>query len=155
MYPSTAEIRSNPSLPKIEVNHFVDTVLHTVYAAGTQSRQQSRKIIFSSLSPTVCTALNWKQPNCTLNVGALVYLPVHLILSCTGAFADPDAVRRLRRRATHIQTQSFSLRTAVFPGPQVHTERSRLPNDRNRIRVAKVSAKRCGSQRATISWVSW
>ena len=64
LYPSSADVRGNPSLPKIEVNHFVDAILHAVYRAGTQNRQQSRKILFSSRSPTVCTALNWKQPNC-------------------------------------------------------------------------------------------
>ncbi|EST05153.1 Glycerophosphoryl diester phosphodiesterase [Kalmanozyma brasiliensis GHG001] len=63
MYPSTAEVRSNPGMPKMEVNQLVDTILHTVYAAGTSNREQSRKILFSSRSPTVCTALNWKQPN--------------------------------------------------------------------------------------------
>ncbi|CDS01347.1 probable PHO81-cyclin-dependent kinase inhibitor [Sporisorium scitamineum] len=63
MYPSTAEVRSSPDMPKMEVNQFVDTILHTVYAAGTSNREQSRKILFSSRSPTVCTALNWKQPN--------------------------------------------------------------------------------------------
>lgn len=63
-YPSTAEIRQNPSMPKAEVNRFVDAILRTVYDAGTQYRSQSRKILFSSFSPTVCTALNWKQPNC-------------------------------------------------------------------------------------------
>ncbi|KAJ1018224.1 hypothetical protein NDA18_006383 [Ustilago nuda] len=63
MYPSTAEVRCNSGMPKMEVNQFVDTILHTVYAAGTSNREQSRKILFSSRSPTVCTALNWKQPN--------------------------------------------------------------------------------------------
>lgn len=63
MYPATAEVRANPGMPKMEVNQFVDTILHTVYAAGTSNREQSRKILFSSRSPTVCTALNWKQPN--------------------------------------------------------------------------------------------
>jgi len=63
MYPSTAEVRKNPGMPKMEVNQFVDTILHTVYAAGSSNREQSRKILFSSRSPTVCTALNWKQPN--------------------------------------------------------------------------------------------
>lgn len=45
-----------------EVNQYVDAVLHTVYMAGKVS--PGRKIIFSSFDPTVCTALNWKQPNC-------------------------------------------------------------------------------------------
>lgn len=63
LYPSSADVRGNPSLPKIEVNHFVDTILHAVYRAGTHNLTQSRKILFTSRSPTVCTALNWKQPN--------------------------------------------------------------------------------------------
>lgn len=64
LYPSSADVRGNPSLPKIEVNHFVDAILHTVYRSGTTtSTETSRKILFSSRSPTVCTALNWKQPN--------------------------------------------------------------------------------------------
>lgn len=63
LYPSTAEVRENPSLPKHELNHFVDTILHAVYRAGTTHRDTSRKILFTSRSPTVCTALNWKQPN--------------------------------------------------------------------------------------------
>lgn len=54
----------------IEVNAFVDTVLHTIYAAAknharTDAAAGGRKMVFSSFDPTVCTALNWKQPNCT------------------------------------------------------------------------------------------
>ncbi len=64
LYASTADVRQNPSIPKAEVNRFVDAILRTVYDAGTRNRSQSRKILFSSFSPTVCTALNWKQPNC-------------------------------------------------------------------------------------------
>ncbi|CAO1625908.1 unnamed protein product [Parajaminaea phylloscopi] len=64
LYPSSADVRMNPRLPKMEVNQFVDTILHAVYRAGAHlHRTQSRKILFTSRSPTVCTALNWKQPN--------------------------------------------------------------------------------------------
>nr|XP_031857790.1 uncharacterized protein CI109_006812 [Kwoniella shandongensis]KAA5524862.1 hypothetical protein CI109_006812 [Kwoniella shandongensis] len=45
----------------LEVNDWVDSVLQRVYEAGKIS--PGRKIIFSSFDPTVCTALNWKQPN--------------------------------------------------------------------------------------------
>ncbi|WOO79827.1 Ankyrin repeat protein nuc-2 [Vanrija pseudolonga] len=45
----------------LEVNGFVDAVLQVVYDAGKLS--PGRKILFSSFDPTVCTALNWKQPN--------------------------------------------------------------------------------------------
>ncbi|KAE8232676.1 hypothetical protein CF326_g2296 [Tilletia indica] len=63
LYPSSTDVRDNPVLPKMEVNQFVDAILHTVYDAGAAHREQSRKVLFSSRSPTVCTALNWKQPN--------------------------------------------------------------------------------------------
>lgn len=63
LYPSSADVRGNPSLPKPDVNVFVDAILHTVYRSGTTSTDSSRKILFSSRSPTICTALNWKQPN--------------------------------------------------------------------------------------------
>ena len=46
----------------IEVNDFVDCVLRRIYDAGKVN--PGRKIILSSFDPTVCTALNWKQPNC-------------------------------------------------------------------------------------------
>lgn len=48
-----------------EVNKYVDGVLHVVYEAGKST--PGRKIIFSSFDPTVCTALNWKQPNCEID----------------------------------------------------------------------------------------
>jgi CDK inhibitor PHO81 len=47
-----------------EVNEFVDPILHDIYQAGKNNPGTGRKIIFSSFDPTICTALNWKQPNC-------------------------------------------------------------------------------------------
>ncbi|WVO13631.1 hypothetical protein L204_101252 [Cryptococcus depauperatus] len=47
----------------VEVNQWVDNVLHAVYESGNNAHGISRKIIFSSFDPIVCTALNWKQPN--------------------------------------------------------------------------------------------
>lgn len=46
-----------------EVNRFVDPILHVIYEAGKRL-PGGRKIVLSSFDPTVCTALNWKQPNC-------------------------------------------------------------------------------------------
>ena len=60
---STADIGKS-----IEVNAYVDSVLHTVYdaakLAAAKAEGGGRKMMFSSYDPTVCTALNWKQPNC-------------------------------------------------------------------------------------------
>jgi CDK inhibitor PHO81 len=91
LYPSTADVRGNPSLPKIEVNVFVDAILHTVYQSGTSSSTSSatssRKLLFSSRSPTVCTALNWKQPNYAVMFASYCGL-AHDSGSAVGAGAD-------------------------------------------------------------------
>ena len=57
-----------------EVNDFIDSILQAVFehaessqisASDREASSQSRAIIFSSFNPDICTALNWKQPNCT------------------------------------------------------------------------------------------
>lgn len=54
------------------LNNFVDSVLGIVFDHARVQRAQSqqsggstavRSVVFSSYSPSVCTALNWKQPN--------------------------------------------------------------------------------------------
>jgi len=56
-----------------EVNDYIDSILQAVFehaessqssASTHQVNDPSRAIIFSSFNPDVCTALNWKQPNC-------------------------------------------------------------------------------------------
>ncbi|EUC66674.1 cyclin-dependent kinase inhibitor, partial [Rhizoctonia solani AG-3 Rhs1AP] len=54
--------------PKQDLNAVVDSVLHTVYAAthpnrSGDSQSSRRKLVLTSFCPSVCTALNWKQPN--------------------------------------------------------------------------------------------
>jgi CDK inhibitor PHO81 len=66
---TASTMSSLPNIGKsIEVNTYVDAVLHTVYDAAKNAAAKAdgagRKMVFSSYDPTVCTALNWKQPNC-------------------------------------------------------------------------------------------
>lgn len=71
MFPNISA-RSNFDLGRgHRLNPFVDAVLKAVFAVPSTSpsgRQHlstgRRKIVFSSFEPNVCTALNWKQPNC-------------------------------------------------------------------------------------------
>ncbi|KAG8716326.1 ubiquitin-protein ligase peroxin 12 [Ceratobasidium sp. 423] len=54
--------------PKQDLNAIVDSVLRTVYAAAYPNRSgdsqpSRRKLVLTSFCPSVCTALNWKQPN--------------------------------------------------------------------------------------------
>ncbi|KAI5124795.1 hypothetical protein M0805_005429 [Coniferiporia weirii] len=45
----------------LDPDNFVDSVLKAVYQSSPQ--QPRRRIVFSSFSPDICAALNWKQPN--------------------------------------------------------------------------------------------
>lgn len=52
-----------------DVNTIIDTILSTVFAhaddlKGREGCESPRSIFFSSSNSTLCTALNWKQPNC-------------------------------------------------------------------------------------------
>lgn len=63
-YPATGTINELNLGRRLNLNAYADSVLRTIYgvsaAIGTESR---RKVAFSSFSPDVCAALNWKQPN--------------------------------------------------------------------------------------------
>lgn len=69
LYPSTEEEAALALGPSLEVNIFVDAILTVVFDHARAQRAQSssaqvvRSIVFSSFSPTLCTTLNWKQPN--------------------------------------------------------------------------------------------
>jgi CDK inhibitor PHO81 len=51
---------------------------------GVDTSQSRRKIVFTSFSPNVCTALNWKQPNCKFILPNIIEPFLH--------FANLDAV---------------------------------------------------------------
>jgi CDK inhibitor PHO81 len=74
LYPTYAE-RDHLHIDYVpEVNDFIDSILQAVFehaesaqtsAPAHQAGGHTRSVIFSSFNPDVCTALNWKQPNCT------------------------------------------------------------------------------------------
>lgn len=69
LYPSVEEEAALALGPALEINIFVDAILTIVFDHARAQRAQSsaahvvRSIVFSSFSPTLCTTLNWKQPN--------------------------------------------------------------------------------------------
>jgi len=67
LYPSAEEEKALRLGPTININSFADAILGVVFDHARTLREQSpdsmRSIVFSSYNPTVCTALNWKQPN--------------------------------------------------------------------------------------------
>ncbi|KAI1855151.1 hypothetical protein JX265_006707 [Neoarthrinium moseri] len=69
IFPSEEEEKSFDLGPSVDVNNFVDAVLGVVFDHARSQRVQSRasevvrSVVFSSYNPTLCTTLNWKQPN--------------------------------------------------------------------------------------------
>jgi CDK inhibitor PHO81 len=52
-----------------DVNAYVEAILKTVYQSSASlgsTPHSRRRFAFMAHSPSVCTALNWKQPNCKL-----------------------------------------------------------------------------------------
>lgn len=58
-----------------DISSYVDTILQTVYDNAQSHttndgseilnhKSNNRSVMFSSFNPAICTALNWKQPNC-------------------------------------------------------------------------------------------
>lgn len=72
-YPSPA-IRDQLSLRhQIGLNDAVDAVLRTIYDTTTHEGHVARRnVVFTSFSPDVCLALNWKQPNCASTLWPVV-----------------------------------------------------------------------------------
>lgn len=72
MYPSREQERNLRLGPTPNINDFADALLTAVFEHARQMREESegflRSIVFSSLNPDICTALNWKQPNCESSI---------------------------------------------------------------------------------------
>lgn len=67
LYPSVEEENTLRLGPTINIDTFVDSILAVVFDNARHIRNESphsmRSIVFSSYNPTICTAINWKQPN--------------------------------------------------------------------------------------------
>ncbi|KAK5660771.1 hypothetical protein OQA88_12137 [Cercophora sp. LCS_1] len=67
LYPTPEEERALGLGPSADINAFVDALLTIVFDHAREQRAQSmtavRAVVFSSYNPSLCTALNWKQPN--------------------------------------------------------------------------------------------
>ncbi|KAK7948949.1 ankyrin repeat protein nuc-2 [Apiospora aurea] len=101
MYPSEDEERVLGLGPAIDVNTFVDAILTVVFDHARAQRAQIqapdvvRSVVFSSYNPTLCTTLNWKQPN----------FPVFLCndLGQEDAMPAPSAIQTSGRRTSSIK----------------------------------------------------
>ncbi|KAJ1758845.1 phosphate system positive regulatory protein pho81 [Coemansia sp. RSA 1591] len=106
-----------------DINNYIDAILKTVYHESLRSARtdthavdqatsdqrkssEQRNTIFCSYSPTICVALNWKQPN----------YAVFLLTSGrepTAPSADADDVRSADAPSFGLPTSHLSLKEAV------------------------------------------
>jgi CDK inhibitor PHO81 len=99
LYPSSEEEKTLRLGPTVNINVFGDAILGVVFDHARALREKTpdamRSIVFSSYNPTVCTALNWKQPN----------FPVFLCndLGQEGAVAGNTLIQSSGRRTTSIK----------------------------------------------------
>ena len=70
LYPSVAQEKEQGLYPSTNINDFTDSILKDVFDHTRTAREHNpdsmRSIVFTSYNADLCTALNWKQPNCTL-----------------------------------------------------------------------------------------
>ena len=68
LYPTTAQEKEKHLGPSANINDFADAVLGVVFKQSRKVKEQNpefmQSIVFTSYNADLCTALNWKQPNC-------------------------------------------------------------------------------------------
>lgn len=68
LFPTPSVERSLGLGPTLNINNFADAILMDVFDHARISRERNpefmRSIVFTSYNADICTALNWKQPNC-------------------------------------------------------------------------------------------
>jgi CDK inhibitor PHO81 len=68
LYPSVMEERNLGLGSLADINTFADAILTDVFDHARASKEKTpdfmRSIVFTSYNANICTALNWKQPNC-------------------------------------------------------------------------------------------
>ena len=101
LYPNEAQARSLGLGPSINVNDYADALLREVFHHARAMREQNaeymRSIIFTSYNPDVCTALNWKQPNCACNSPLATPANEEQIPFSCATISEPTVVLGIRR----------------------------------------------------------
>jgi CDK inhibitor PHO81 len=112
VYPTVQEEKDLGLGPTMNINTFGDAVLNVVFdharALRTLSPDSTRSIVFSSYNPTVCTAINWKQPN----------YPVFLCndIGREGESASSPAIQTSGRRTISIKEAVRTAKDNNFMG---------------------------------------
>ncbi|CCH43347.1 Ankyrin repeat protein nuc-2 [Wickerhamomyces ciferrii] len=117
LYPTESEIKEIPiTLPKTtNLDKFVDLILTSIFNHVREIRssfeKKSRSLVFSSNNQSVCSILNWKQPNYPVffNVSGINYLDGQFIQNSANGFPldivkNEDFTTRSIKEATRFAT---------------------------------------------------
>ncbi|KAL8784263.1 MAG: hypothetical protein Q9213_004085 [Squamulea squamosa] len=89
LFPTSAQERAFDLSPSPNINSYADAILKDVFDHARSTRERDpdsmRSIVFTSYNPDICTALNWKQPNCKL----LPTKNLNFYQTRTNLFPDP------------------------------------------------------------------
>ena len=76
LFPTLAQERASGLGPSPNINNYADAILKDVFDHARLTKQQNpdfmRSIVFTSYNAGICTALNWKQPNCLYRMSELL-----------------------------------------------------------------------------------
>jgi len=68
LFPTITQERALALRPSPNINNYADTILKDVFDHARTTKELKpdfmRSIVFTSYNADICTALNWKQPNC-------------------------------------------------------------------------------------------
>lgn len=70
LYPTPTQEQGFGLRGSLDINNYADAILNVVFDHARLTKEQTpdfmRSIVFTSHNVDICTALNWKQPNCKL-----------------------------------------------------------------------------------------
>ena len=101
IFPTITQERSFGLRPSPNINDYADAVLKEVFDHARTAKEQNpdsmRSIVFTSYNPDICTALNWKQPNCQSSIWPRTLLAADVcvdpVLLCNDLGAKREATR--------------------------------------------------------------
>lgn len=71
LYPTPPQEQAFGLSVTLDINNYADTILNVVFNHARMTKEQNpdlmRSIVFTSYNVDICTALNWKQPNCEIS----------------------------------------------------------------------------------------
>lgn len=85
LYPTPSQERGFGLSASLDINNYADAILNVVFDHARVTKEQNpdfmRSIVFTSHNLDICTALNWKQPNCWFSPSPPFFFPFLFFLS--------------------------------------------------------------------------